>query len=253
MFGKSITLSTAAFGGASRNRVYLCMPSLNSSVPLPTSPTPLPQHMEWPHPNTWPIPKTPPTVTAYAPLRYQKAKEWRASGEESKMAREARYVHHPSGTTRIPDICDTATLLQMPRQIVESLQMYSTCDEVIWATTYIAVQQQYRPPIPSLKTIINNPTTPLPLNMFRCGEEILCCKCSEVVQLLGKCWHYRKALAVLTHLLTHEPATLSTAFPAFNNRPHACKASCPKLLYPSKKRKSLGDPPRSAQTVKGST
>ena len=166
------------------------------------------------------------------------------------MVREARYVHHPSGTTRVPDVCDTALLLQMPPQVVESLQMFHTCDEVIWALTYNAVQREHRPPVPSLHTAIHNPTTPLPVNMLRCGENILCCKCSEVVHLLGKCWHYRKAVAVLSQLLSHPAITHASSYPALHTRPHDCKSPCPKILYPQKKRKSFPGPPRSDATVK---
>ena len=151
---------------------------------------------------------------------------------------EARYVHHPSGTTRIPDVCDTALLLQMPAKVVESLQMYHTCDEVIWALTHSAVQTEHRPHLPSLNTLIRNPTTPLPINMLRCGEEILCCKCSEVVHLLGKCWHYRKAVAVLSHLLTHPPTTQAKSFLALQTRPHDCKSSCPKIPPPEQTKES---------------
>ena len=147
-------------------------------------------------------------------------------------------------------VCDTALLLQMPPRVVECLQMFHTCDEVIWALTYHAVQQEFRPPVPSLHTAIHNPTTPLPANMLRCGENTLCCKCSEVVHLLGKCWHYRKAVAVLSHLLSHPAITHASSYPALHTRPHDCKSSCPKILYPQKKRKSFSGPPRSDAPVK---
>ena len=201
--------------------------------------------MYWPHTCLNPdhCSPQPPTLTAFAPHRlrkvYEKAKG--TSPKEYTYVKNSTYMHQPSGMTRVFDVIDSAQLLQLPEALIESLQLYASCDEVIWDETCNAVKLHARPPLHPLTAKSTTPFQIFPLpGMLRCGEHVLCNKCSVVVEMLGKSWHYRKAVALILAQLQHAPVTLATASPAFHIPPHKCSPKCLKIQYAPPKRARQG-------------
>ena len=160
------------------------------------------------------------------------------------------YMHQPSLMTRIPDVIDTAQLLQLPTSIIESLQLYASCDEIIWDETYQPVKLADRPPLHPLTARSTTPFQIFPLpGMLRCGERVLCNKCSKVVEMLGKSWHYRKTTDLILAQLGHPPVNAHTASPAFRDKPHTCSNKCPKVLYPPSQKRARKGPQSSHATI----
>ena len=202
--------------------------------PLPTQRQPLPTDIFWPHPTLYPFPDQFPTLTAFAPRRYQLVHEGTADAWEFGFVRDSRFVRMPSGTCGLPGVYESASLLQLPESLIVSLTNYRRCHQVVYSSTYNGVSQEHMPSLPPPHIPSKTPYTPLPEGMLRCGEKVLCCPCSETTSLLGKAWHYRKTRYVLAALLDAPPAMYETHKPCFVQPIHTCGPTCPKCLQISK-------------------